>query len=72
VTARCLPGTTLGMSETQHTDPDARLDQLEERIRHAREEAREALGEPDPDEPRFHESGSIHPELDDQTIAPPG
>ena len=51
---------------------DTRLDDLQQDIDKARHDAEEAGILPDPDEPRFYESGTIHPELDDQTIAPPG
>jgi hypothetical protein len=43
--------------------------------RQARKTEQEAIDAgilPDPDEKEFHESGSIRPDLDDQTIAPPG
>jgi hypothetical protein len=46
------------------------LDRLAQRIAAAREQAKRDGLLPDPDEPRFYESGTIHPELDDPTIAP--
>ena len=49
-----------------------RLDELEEHIQQARDEAQAALGEPHPDEHHFYESGTEGDELDDQQIAPPG
>jgi hypothetical protein len=53
---------------------DERLEELEEHIKEARAHAREALGEPDPKEREFYESGDDpeSKEQDDQTIAPPG
>jgi hypothetical protein len=64
------------MTDTEHPDdPDEqRLEQVGEHIDAARKAAQRdgLLPEGDPDEPKFYESGSIHPELDDQTIAPPG
>jgi hypothetical protein len=48
------------------------LDRLEREVAQAREQAKHDGLLPDDEKPRFHESGSIHPELDDQTIAPPG
>jgi hypothetical protein len=51
---------------------DKRLDDLQQDIDKARKTAEDANILEDPDEPKFYESGSIHPELDDQTIAPPG
>lgn len=52
----------------------AKLDDLGQRIDQVRDEARRrgVLEEPEEDEERFAESGEIRPELDDQTIAPPG
>jgi hypothetical protein len=51
---------------------DKRLDDLQQDIDKARDKAEDAGILEDPDEPKFYESGTIHPELDDQTIAPPG
>ena len=51
---------------------DERIEQLARKIDEIRERARKNGLLPDPEAPAFHESGSIHPELDDQTIAPPG
>lgn len=47
------------------------LDDLDEQARRTEQHAKEAGILPD-DEPKFHESGDIDPDLDDQTIAPPG
>ena len=51
---------------------DERLEELEEHIQEARKHAREALGEHDPGEREFYESGDEpeSKEEDDQTIAP--
>ena len=54
------------------SDDDTALDDLDERIDRTRDHAVDAGILPDEDEPKFHESGSIRPDLDDQTIAPPG
>ena len=51
---------------------DERLDQVEQDIADARNQAEDAGILEDPDEPRFHESGEIGRDLDDQQIAPPG
>jgi hypothetical protein len=51
---------------------DERMERVEEEIAAARDKAEEADILEDPDEPRFAESGTIHPEDDDQQIAPPG
>ena len=51
---------------------DPRIDQVEKDIAKARDEAEDAGILEDPDEPKFHESGTIGRELDDQQIAPPG
>lgn len=59
------------MADT-HDPREERLEEVEEHIREAHAHAREILHEPDPDEPHFYESGDIHPDKDDQTIAPPG
>ena len=59
-------GSPVPMSE------DPKLDQVEADIAEARDEAEDAGILEDPDEPKFHESGTINPELDDQQIAPPG
>jgi hypothetical protein len=48
------------------------LDDLERQAARTEREAIDAGILPDPDEKEFHESGSIRPDLDDQTIAPPG
>jgi len=56
------------MSDTD----DPRLDQLDEKIEHARDAAEDAGILDDPDEPKFYESGTEGEELDDQNIAPPG
>jgi hypothetical protein len=49
-----------------------RIDRLEADIADAQEQAEEVVPEWEDDEPRYVDSGSIHPELDDQTITPPG
>lgn len=51
---------------------DPKLEQVEKHIADARRQAEDAGILDDPDEPKFHESGDINPELDDQQIAPPG
>lgn len=53
-------------------DPDPRLEAVDDRIEEAKRLAREDGVIDDPSERKWHESGTIHPELDDQTIAPPG
>ena len=53
--------------------PDAsRTDEVQQEIDKARKSAQDAHILDDPDEQKFYESGTVHPELDDQTIAPPG
>ena len=47
-----------------------RLKELEAELATAREEYRRMVD--GPSGPRYYQSGAIHPELDDQTIAPPG
>lgn len=54
------------MAEMTHDE----LQRLDAKIKAAREQAKRDGLLPDDDTPRFYESGSIHPELDDQTIAP--
>ncbi len=52
----------------RHEDLHERLLQLEQRLEVAEAAlATKAAGDPGP---RYYESGNIHPELDDQTIAP--
>lgn len=51
---------------------DTALDDLDRQADKTEREAIDAGILPDPDEQEFHESGSIRPDLDDQTIAPPG
>lgn len=53
-------------------DDDTALDDLDAQQERTEKAAVEAGILPDEDEPKFHESGSIRPDLDDQTIAPPG
>ncbi len=53
-------------------DDDTALDDLEDQAQRTEEEAVDAGILPDDDEQKFHESGTIRPDLDDQTIAPPG
>ena len=48
-----------------------RLEQVQDEIDKAREEAQDANILDDPDEPRFYETGALS-DSDDQTIAPPG
>lgn len=50
-------------------NPD--LQRVDELIDEARDAAARE-GAVDDGEQKWHESGTIHPELDDQTIAPPG
>ncbi len=52
-------------------DDDTALDDLDEQARRTEEEAQEA-GILSDDDQKWHESGTIRPDLDDQTIAPPG
>ena len=49
---------------------DDELDQVEQDIETAEEDAEQDLGPRD--EPRYADSGDIRPDLDDQTITPPG
>lgn len=51
---------------------DKRLDDLQQDIDQARDTAEDAGILQDPDEKKYYESGSIRPDLDDQTITPPG
>ena len=51
---------------------DTALDDLGERADRTEQMAVDAGILPDEDSPKFHESGTVNPELDDQTIAPPG
>jgi hypothetical protein len=67
------------MADDERTDEptdegtdDERLEQVDEEIARARTEAEEAGILLDPDEPRFADSGTIAPDVDDQQIAPPG
>ena len=53
------------------------LQRVEEQINEAKAKAEEAIaddGTPlfDDDGKEYHESGSVRPDLDDQTITPPG
>ena len=50
----------------------SKLDELGEHIEDAKRNANDALGEPQPEEPMYFESGEVRGEDDDQTIAPPG
>lgn len=62
------------MTDPTSDDPspdDTALDDLDDSAERTKASAVAAGILPD-DEQKFHESGSIHPELDDQTIAPPG
>lgn len=49
---------------------DERLEKVKDDIARARKKAQDDGLLDDPDEPTFAESGTIHPELDDPTIAP--
>lgn len=46
------------------------LEKIEQTIQKARQAAEDAGILDDPDEPKFYEPGEVHPEPDDQTIAP--
>lgn len=60
------------MSETNEIrERQKQLDDLGNDIDEARANADAALGE-SPDEQKFHESGDVRSDEDDQTIAPPG
>jgi len=53
------------------------LDKIEEQIDEAKAKAKEAIaddGTPlfDDERQEYHESGTVRPDLDDQTITPPG
>jgi hypothetical protein len=52
----------------RHDDVHERLEHLDQRIQSL--EAKLAARRQGPDGPKYLESGTIHPELDDQTIAP--
>jgi hypothetical protein len=56
------------------SDPQERLDEVEEHIEQAKEAAQDAVPGvyEDHGDQRFYESGDIGKEEDDQTIAPPG
>jgi hypothetical protein len=57
-----------GAAMSEPTGSDRRLERLEERIHQLEQRLEEYdLGGPGP---KYYESGTIHPELDDQTIAP--
>lgn len=59
------------MSDHGHDEIDearARLDALEARLEQL--EARLAGSGASPSQPHFYDTGTIHPELDDPTIAP--
>lgn len=60
------------MPKDDATPDDTALDDLERSADRTEQEAIDAGILSDPDEQKFHESGSIRPDLDDQTIAPPG
>jgi hypothetical protein len=53
-------------------DDDTALDDLGEQIERTKEQAVDAGILPDEDAQTFADSGTIRPDLDDQTIAPPG
>lgn len=52
-------------------DDDTALGDLDEQARRTEDDAKEAEILPDDDQ-KWHGSGTICPDLDDQTIAPPG
>jgi hypothetical protein len=58
--------------EDDSKEMQERLDKVEEQIQEARDDTRDLLPKDEDDEELYEESGSIHPELDDQTITPPG
>jgi hypothetical protein len=60
------------MTDRRTPDDETALDDLEEQRDRTVDQAVDAGILPDDDEHKFHESGSIRPDLDDQTIAPPG
>ena len=51
---------------------DTALDDLDDQARRTEAAGEDAGILTDDDTQEFHESGSIRPDLDDQTIAPPG
>jgi hypothetical protein len=58
------------MAAKRQQEPSTeRLEALEARIEELERRVAEHNGETGP---KYYESGSIHPELDDQTITPPG
>jgi hypothetical protein len=58
------------MSDQQDVESARRrLDDAEERIREVERDLKEEEGD---DGPKFHDSGTIRPQDDDQSIAPPG
>lgn len=57
--------------EATPREDDTALDDLDEQVRRTEEEAQDA-GILSDDEQKWHESGTVRPDLDDQTIAPPG
>ena len=59
------------MAESENEQQMAeRLEELEDKIQHAKRRAMDDDLIDDPDEPRFYESGTIGADEDDQTIAP--
>jgi hypothetical protein len=56
------------MSERKEDKLQDRLDDVEDDI----QAARRRIAEEKDKGPEYHESGSIRPDLDDQTIVPPG
>jgi hypothetical protein len=62
------------MPDTEHpAEPDEEeLEQVERHIQEARDAAERdgLIPDPDDDEPRFYDTGSIRPDLDDPEIAP--
>ena len=58
--------------DTTPAADETALDDLDRSAERTEQEAIDAGILSDPDEQEFHESGTIRPDLDDQTIAPPG
>lgn len=58
--------------ETTPFADETALDDLDRSAERTEQEAIDAGILSDPDDQKFHESGTIRPDLDDQTIAPPG
>ena len=65
-------GYRLGMADQDVDHLQERIDEVGEHIDEARQQAEDDDLLIDPDERRYHESGEIRPDEDDQTITPPG